>query len=91
MNDTRSEPLAVLWQLQWNDNRLLCAVYRSASGLQLRVESAMAVIVDEPFVIEPRALARAHMLRDDLIRRGWSDGGHNGGRSTGANDHQRDG
>ena len=75
MSDRRDKPLAVLWELQWNDNRLLCAVYRSASGLQLRVESAMAVIVDEPFVIEPRALARAHMLRDDLKRRGWSDGG----------------
>jgi len=67
-------PLAVLWELEWNENRLVCAVYRRATGLQLRVESAKAIIVSEPFVIEPRALARAQMLRDGLKRRGWSDG-----------------
>jgi hypothetical protein len=64
----------VLWELEWNENRLSCAVYRRGNGLELRVESAMAVIVTEPFVIEPRALARAQMLRDDLKRRGWTDG-----------------
>ena len=64
----------MLWELEWNENRLVCAVYRRATGLQLRVESAQAVIVSEPFVIEPRALARAQKLRDDLKRRGWSDG-----------------
>jgi len=66
----------VLWELEWNENRLSCAVYRRSSGLELRVESAIAVIVTEPFVIEPRALARAQMLRDDLKRRGWTDGTH---------------
>jgi hypothetical protein len=66
----------VLWELEWNENRLVCAVYRRATGLQLRVESAQAVIVSEPFVIEPRALARAQKLRDDLKRRGWSEGTH---------------
>jgi hypothetical protein len=67
-------PLAVLWELEWNENRLVCAVYRRATDLELRVESAKAVIVSEPFVIEPRALARAQKLRDDLKRRGWSEG-----------------
>jgi hypothetical protein len=38
------------------------------------VECPQAVIVNEPFVIEPRALARAQKLRDDLKRRGWSEG-----------------
>ena len=66
----------MLWELEWNENRLSCAVYRRGNGLELRVESAMAVIVTEPFVIEPRALARAQMLRDDLKRRGWTDGNH---------------
>ena len=76
MSDAGAPPLAVLWELEWNENRLVCAVYRRATGLQLRVESAQAVIVSEPFVIEPRALARAQKLRDDLKRRGWSEGTH---------------
>ena len=67
----------MLLELEWNDNRLSCAVYRRGNGLELRVESAIAVIVTEPFVIEPRALARAQMLRDDLKRRGWTDGTRN--------------
>jgi hypothetical protein len=67
------EPVAVLWTLVWDENRLCCAVYRRGTGLELRVESARAVIVCEAFTIEPRALARAHMLRDDLKRRGWSE------------------
>jgi hypothetical protein len=74
VNDAGDTPLAVLWELEWSENRLVCAVYRRATGLQLRVESATAVIVSEPFVIEPRALARAQKLRDDLKRRGWSEG-----------------
>ena len=74
MSHADDTPLAVLWELEWNENRLVCAVYRRATGLQLRVESAKAVIVSEPFVIEPRALARAQKLRDDLKRRGWSAG-----------------
>ena len=66
----------MLWELRWNENRLVCAVHRSTTGLQLRVESARAVIVSEPFVIEPRALARAQKLRDDLKRRGWTESSH---------------
>ena len=68
----------MLWELEWNENRLVCTVYRRANGLQLRVESAKAVIVSEPFVIEPRALARAQALRDDLKRRGWTESTHTG-------------
>ena len=76
MSNAGDSPLAVLWELRWNENRLVCAVYRCTSGLQLRVESARAVIVSEPFVIEPRALARAQKLRDDLKRRGWAESSH---------------
>ena len=76
MSNAGETPLAVLWELEWNENRLVCAVYRRANGLQLRVESARAVIVSEPFVIEPRALARAQALREDLKRRGWTEGTH---------------
>jgi hypothetical protein len=75
-------PLALLWELEWNENRLVCAVYRRTNGLQLRVESAKAVIVSEPFVIEPRALARAQALRDDLKRRGWTEGIHPAAAAT---------
>lgn len=76
MSNAGETPLAVLWELTWNENRLVCAVYRRTNGLQLRVESAKAVIVSEPFVIEPRALARAQALRDDLKRRGWTESTH---------------
>ena len=81
-------PLAVLWELEWNDNRLVCAVYRCATGLQLRVESPQAVIVNEPFVIEPRALARAQKLRDDLKRRGWTESSHGLSRPHGTPQHE---
>ena len=66
--------VAVLWQLAWNENRLACAVYRDDSGLmQLRIESPSAVIVTERFELQPRALARAHALRESLKRRGWQE------------------
>jgi hypothetical protein len=48
-----------------------CCVYRNGSGLELRVESATAVIVCEPFDFRPRALARVQALRQSLKRRGW--------------------
>lgn len=68
------EPLATLWRLAWNGDRLACSVYRVKEGqLQLRVEVGEAVIVDEPFELQPRALARARALRDALKRRGWED------------------
>jgi hypothetical protein len=68
-----SVPVAVLWRLQLNDSHIACRVYRDGGRLQLCVESATAVIVREPFDLEPRAVARARMLRENLKRRGWSD------------------
>jgi hypothetical protein len=64
-----------LWELEWEQTRLSCSVYRSETGLLMRVESAGGVIVAEPFQIQPRALARANRLRDNLKRRGWKDRG----------------
>jgi hypothetical protein len=66
-------PLAILWRLRLNDNRIACRVYREGATLHLCVESPSAVIVREPFELEPRALARARMLRANLERRGWSE------------------
>lgn len=69
-----SEPLATLWNLAWQGDRLVCVVYRSADGrMQLRVESAEAVVIDERFELQPRMLARAQALRNALKRRGWED------------------
>jgi hypothetical protein len=68
-----ARPLATLWQLAWNDDRVFCTVYRSDTGLQLRVESATSVIVTEPFDLQPRALARTQALRASLKRRGWQE------------------
>jgi hypothetical protein len=67
------ERVAMLWQLAWNDDRLWCAVYRRSNQLHLTVESKTAVIVTEPFDLEPRALARAQALREALKRRGWKE------------------
>jgi hypothetical protein len=60
-----------LWKLVWRDDRLTCVVYRTSSGMQLRIESADAVVITERFDLQPRALARAAALRDALKRRGW--------------------
>jgi hypothetical protein len=69
-----SHPLATLWNLSWNGDLLTCVVYRSPDGLmQLRVESADAVVVDERFELQPRMLARAQKLREALKRRGWEE------------------
>ena len=65
--------VATLWQVAFDDQRLSCVVYRRRDGLRLAVESPEAVIVSEPFDMQPRALARAHALRDALVRRGWSN------------------
>jgi hypothetical protein len=69
--DTR--PVATLWQLALNDNRVFCTVYRSAAGLVLRVESPTTVIVSEPFELQPRSFARTQALRASLKRRGWQE------------------
>lgn len=68
-----ARPVATLWQLAWNDDRLFCTVYRSEDGLLLRVESATTVIVSEPFELQPRTLARTQALRASLKRRGWRE------------------
>jgi hypothetical protein len=69
-----SAPLATLWNLTWNGDRLACVVYRGADGrMQLRVESDDAVVIDERFELQPRMLARAQALREALKRRGWED------------------
>ena len=72
---TSVECVATLWQLAWTDNSVLaCCVYRDGAGrLELRVQSASALIVREPFEIQPRAVARAHALRESLKRSGWVD------------------
>jgi hypothetical protein len=68
------ERVAVLWTLSWSDESVLaCSVYRDPFGLQLCVESNAAIVLSEPFELEPRAVARAHALRDSLKRRGWVD------------------
>ena len=68
-----ARPVATLWQLAWNDDRLFCTVYRNADGLTLQVESATNVIVSEPFELQPRTLARTQALRASLKRRGWRE------------------
>ena len=65
--------IAVLWNVELKDNRLSCRVYRRGAGLLLKIESPSAVIVSEPFDIQPRALARARALHASLTRRGWRD------------------
>lgn len=71
--DAGTRPVATLWQLAWNDDRIFCTVYRCNDGLQLRVESATTVIVSEPFELQPRTLARTQALRASLKRRGWQE------------------
>jgi hypothetical protein len=65
--------LATLWNLAWDGDRLACRVYRADGQMQLKIESADAVVITESFDLGPRALARAHALRDALKRRGWRD------------------
>ena len=66
-------PVATLWQLAWNRDRIKCVIYRDGNGLELRVESQNAVILTEPFDLQPRMLARTQALRDSLKRRGWQE------------------
>jgi len=68
-----ARPIATLWQLALNDDRLFCTIYRHDSGFQLRVESATAVILTEPFELQPRMFARTQALRASLKRRGWKE------------------
>lgn len=63
--------VATLWHLSWQNEQLSCVVYRKGDAMTLNVESPTAVIVSEPFDMQPRSLQRAHALRDALLRRGW--------------------
>ena len=73
MSTVGSSPLATLWNLGWNEDRLSCAVYRTEQGMQLTITSADAVVITERFELQPRALARAQALREALKRRGWRE------------------
>ena len=66
-------PIATLWQLALNDDRLSCTIYRHENGFQLRVESATTVILTEPVELQPRMFARTQALRASLKRRGWKE------------------
>ncbi len=66
-------PVATLWQLALAKDRLFCTVYRNEEGLQLRLESATAVLMSEPFDLQPRMMARTQALRESLKRRGWPE------------------
>ena len=68
-------PIAVLWDVECNDHRLACRIYRQDSSMQLRIESPTAVVVAESFEMQPRALARARAVHAGLTRRGWRDAG----------------
>jgi hypothetical protein len=65
-------PVARLWALSWNGDRLSCAIYRSGEGkLEMRLQSGNAIILAEPFDLGPRAVARTNALKRSLERRGW--------------------
>jgi hypothetical protein len=68
-----ARPIATLWQLALNDDRLSCTIYRHENGFQLRVESATTVILTEPVELQPRMFARTQALRASLKRRGWKE------------------
>jgi len=72
----RDERIATLWHLTWNEDRVSCAVYHGAKGMQLRLESTTGVIMSEPFDMQPRAFARTRALRESLKRRGWREIGN---------------
>jgi len=69
----KQRPVALLWNLAWNGDRLSCAVYRSRAGLEMRLESDTRIILAEPFELSPRMLARTNALKRSLKRRGWQD------------------
>ena len=65
--------ISTLWNLVFDTQRVRCVVYRGVNGMELRLESPTAVILREPFEMEPRALARTKALKESLKRRGWRD------------------
>jgi hypothetical protein len=66
-------PIATLWQLAWNGNRLSCVVYRSSKGLELRLESGTRTLLTQPFELQPRKLSQTEALKRSLKRRGWRE------------------
>ncbi len=66
-------PVATLWQLAWNDDRLSCAVYRAGDGFEMRLEAGTRTLFTERFELAPRVLTRMQALRRSLKRRGWQD------------------
>jgi hypothetical protein len=68
-----ARPIATLWKLGWEGASVACVIYRHQTGLQLRLESPTATIMNEPFEMQPRMFARTQALRDSLKRRGWQD------------------
>ena len=68
-----ASPVATLWRLALDDDRLSCTVYRHGDGFELRLETSAAVILAERFDLQPRMLARTEALRASLTRRGWRE------------------
>jgi hypothetical protein len=73
MTITRESPIATLWNLSWNADSVRCVIYQRDNGMQLRLESPTAVILSEPFDMQPRTFARSRALRDSLKRKGWKE------------------
>lgn len=74
MTTSHEGRVATLWNLMFKEDRVSCAVYHGAHGMELRVESESGVILSEPFDLQPRVLARTRALRESLLRRGWREG-----------------
>lgn len=68
-----SRPVATLWNLTWQGDRLACVVYKTDAGMLLRLESPDAIVMTEHFDLQPRMMARVKMLHAALKRRGWED------------------
>ena len=73
MTIPREGRVATLWNLILHDDRVSCVVYQGVRGMELRLESATAVILTEPFEMQPRAFARMKALRESLKRHGWKE------------------
>lgn len=73
MNVPTDRRVATLWSLHFENSTLRCVVYHAAKGMELRLESARATILIEPFDMHPRAFARTKALRESLKRRGWRE------------------
>ena len=65
--------MTVLWQLAWEEQVLSCAIYRTAAGMELRLESPHAVVLAVPCGMQPRLVARLERLKATLKRHGWQD------------------